>query len=147
MVYIVLNITIAFFLGFFTHLMDKQIKSDNIGIGSLAISMLLSTIEAVFFVLILLCKHFWFDALTHRMMQILLIINGILFIMLSFGLVEIAIEKKRNIVTALKLILYAVVAFYVFKNLPSMGLSIERGIEWNSKVSFSHGPGTQFIMQ
>ena len=66
--------------------MDKQIKSDNIGIGSLAISMLLSTIEAVFFVLILLCKHFWFDALTHRMMQILLIINGILFIMLSFGL-------------------------------------------------------------
>ncbi|MDD5930541.1 MAG: PP2C family protein-serine/threonine phosphatase [Spirochaetales bacterium] len=137
MVYIVLNITIAFFLGFFTHLMDKQIKSDNIGVGSLAISMLLSTIEAVFFVLILLCKHFWFDALTHRMMQILLIINGILFIMLSFGLVEIAIEKKRNIVTALKLILYVSVTFYVFKNLPSMGLSIERGIEWNSKLIFS----------
>ena len=137
MVYIILNITVAIFLGFFTHLMDKQIKSDNIGIGSLAISMLLSTIEAVFFVLILLCKHFWFDALTHRMMQILLIVNGILFIMLSFGLVEIAIEKKRNIVTVLKFILYIVVAFYVFKTLPSMGLSVERGIEWNSKYIFS----------
>ena len=137
MVYIILNITVAIFLGFFTHLMDKQIKSDNIGVGSLAISMLLSTIEAAFFVLILLCKHFWFDALTHRMMQILLILNGILFIMLSFGLVEIAIEKKRNIVTVLKFILYIVVAFYVFKTLPSMGLSVERGIEWNSKYIFS----------
>ena len=136
MVYIILNITVAIFLGFFTHLMDKQIKSDNIGVGSLAISMLLSTIEAAFFVLILLCKHFWFDALTHRMMQILLILNGILFIMLSFGLAEIAIEKKRNIVTAIKLILYVVVAVFVFKTLPNMGLSIENGIEWNSTYIF-----------
>lgn len=45
MIYLILNIAVTVFLGFFTHLIDNKVKSDNVGVSSFAIAMLLTTIE------------------------------------------------------------------------------------------------------
>nr|MCR5187963.1 hypothetical protein [Treponema sp.] len=83
MIYLILNIAVTIFLGFFTHLIDHKVKSDNVGVGSFAIAMLLTTIEAGLFAGILFLRNFWFEAMTVATMKIMFSIEALFFTTLS----------------------------------------------------------------
>lgn len=137
MVYIFLNILVVVFLGFFTYLVDKKVKVDNIGVSSLSISMLLATVEGIIFALIVAFKNFWFEALVHRVMQLLFCLNGIFFVMLSFALIEIGLEKRHTIISVIKWVLYAFAIYFVFAHFDKIDVSLENGVIIQSEFIFA----------
>ena len=144
MIYVYLNIAAAIFLGFFTHLMDKKVKNNNIGVSSLSIAMLLTSVESVIFVLIIAFKDFWFDALTTQGMKILFSLDGIFFTMLSFSLVEIASNKKNSLVRIIKYVLYLFSVVIVYAKFSTIDVSLENGIIIGSEFLF-YNPARKFF--
>ena len=144
MVYVYLNIAVALFLAFFTHLMDKKVKTENAGVSSLSIAILLTTIESIIFVLIIAFKDFWFDALTTQAMKILFSLDGIFFTMLSFSLVELANPKKNSLVRLLKYVLYLFSVVIVYAKFSTIDVSLENGVIIGSEFLFSN-PARKFF--
>lgn len=144
MVFIFLNIAAAIFLGFFTRLMDKKVKSDNVGGNSISIAMLLTTVESVIFVLIVSFDNFWFDALTTQAMKILFSLDGICFTMLSFGLVEFAMNKRSGLVRLVKYVLYIFAVVIVYAKFSTIDVSLENGVIIGSEFLFSN-PARKFF--
>lgn len=136
MIYLILNILVTVLLGFFTHLIDHKVKTDNVGVSSFAVAMLLTTIESTLFTVILLLKNFWFDALTASLMKIAFVIEAIFFVTLSFGLINLVKAKKRLIVQLLKIALSVIAAAIIFFKFSSIEISEKSGIVIISEYLF-----------
>ena len=102
MIYIVLNIVCVLFIIFFTHMIDNRVKSDNLGVSSFSVAMLVVTIEAILFGLVLIMRFCSFEALIVPVMRICLSLDGIAFVIVGFGIFEIGRPKKLLITSIIK---------------------------------------------
>ncbi|BDC92748.1 PP2C family protein-serine/threonine phosphatase [Treponema bryantii] len=128
MIYIILNIVCALFIIFFTHLIDTKTKSDNLGVSSFSVAMLVTAIESILFVLVLIMRYTNFEALIVPVMRICLALDGIAFVIVSFGIFEIGRPRKYLITSLIKyaLVLFAVIiSFFQFT---TIDVSFEHGI-------------------
>ena len=128
MIYIILNIVCALFIIFFTHLIDSKTKSDNLGVSSFSVAMLVTAIESILFVLVLIMRYTNFEALIVPVMRICLALDGIAFVIVSFGIFEIGRPRKYLITSLIKyaLVLFAVIiSFFQFT---TIDVSFEHGI-------------------
>ena len=128
MIYIVLNIVCALFIVFFTHLIDSKVKNDNLGVSAFSVAMLVTAIESILFMFILIMRYFRFDALISPIMRICLSLDGISFVIVSFGIFEIGKPKRLAITSVLKYILIAFSVFVAFFRFTTIDVSIEHGI-------------------
>ena len=128
MIYIILNIICALFIIFFTHLIDSKGKADNMGVSAFSVAMLVATIESILFVLVLIMRYCRFEALIVPVMRICLSLDGIAFVIVSFGIFEIGKPKKLMVTSILKygLILFSV--FISFFKFTTIDISFEHGI-------------------
>ena len=128
MIYIILNIVCALFIIFFTHLIDSKAKSDNLGVSSFSVAMLVATIESILFVLVLIMRFTNFESLIVPVMRICLSLDGISFVIVGFGIFEIGRPKKLLITSIIKygLILFAL--FISFFKFTTIDVSFEHGI-------------------
>ena len=132
MIYIILNIVCALFIIFFTHLIDTKAKSDNIGVSSFSVAMLVTAIESILFVLVLIMRYMNFEALIAPIMRICFTLDAIAFIIVSFGMYEIGKPKKGLITTILKLALVVFALFIAFGELGARDKDV-------ITVTFEHG--------
>ena len=117
MIYIILNIVCALFIVFFTHLVDSKVKADNLGVSSFSVAMLVTAIEAILFVLVLIMRYSNFEALIVPVMRICLALDGIAFVIVSFGIFEIGKPRKLLLTSLVKyglIILALVISFFQF---------------------------------
>ena len=128
MIYIILNIVCALFIIFFTHLIDNKVKSDNVGISSFSIAMLVTAIESILFVFVLIMRLYNFEALIVPVMKICFTLDGIAFVIISFGMFELGRPKKHAFVTVLKVILFLLAAYISFRKFTAIDISFEHGI-------------------
>lgn len=128
MIYIILNIICALFIIFFTHLIDSKGKADNMGVSAFSVAMLVATIESIFFVLVLIMRYCNFDALIVPLMRICLALDGISFVIVSFGIFEIGKPKKLLVTSILKYGLIIFSVFISFFKFTTIGISFEHGI-------------------
>ncbi|MCI6593388.1 MAG: PP2C family protein-serine/threonine phosphatase [Treponema sp.] len=128
MIYIILNIICALFITFFTHLIDSKGKADNMGVSAFTVAMLVATIESIFFVLVLIMRYCNFDALIVPLMRICLALDGISFVIVSFGIFEIGKPKKLLVTSILKYGLIIFSVFISFFKFTTIDISFEHGI-------------------
>ena len=128
MIYIILNIICALFIIFFTHLIDSKGKADNMGVSAFSVAMLVATIESIFFVLVLIMRYCNFDALIVPVMRICLALDGISFVIVSFGIFEIGKPKKLLVTSILKYGLIIFSVFISFFKFTTIDISFEHGI-------------------
>lgn len=128
MTYIILNIICALFITFFTHLIDSKGKADNMGVSAFSVAMLVATIESIFFVLVLIMRYCNFDALIVPLMRICLALDGISFVIVSFGIFEIGKPKKLLVTSILKYGLIIFSVFISFFKFTTIDISFEHGI-------------------
>lgn len=128
MIYIILNIICALFIIFFTHLIDSKGKADNMGVSAFSVAMLVATIESIFFVLVLIMRYCNFDALIVPLMRICLALDGISFVIVSFGIFEIGKPKKLLATSILKYGLIIFSVFISFFKFTTIDISFEHGI-------------------
>ena len=108
--------------------MDHKVKTDNIGISSFSVSILLATVESVIFIFALFMQTIWFDALTVQAMKLVFSVDAILFTMLSFGLVTMGLQKKNSVVSFIKYALYIAGVLIVYVKFNSIEVSFDNGI-------------------
>ena len=128
MIYIILNIICVLFIIFFTHLIDSKGKADNMGVSAFSVAMLVATIESIFFVLVLIMRYCNFDALIVPLMRICLALDGISFVIVSFGIFEIGKPKKLLVTSILKYGLIIFSVFISFFKFTTIDISFEHGI-------------------
>ena len=128
MIYIILNIVCALFIIFFTHLIDSKVKSDNLGVSSFSIAMLITAIEAMLFVFVLIMRITNFEALIVPVMRICLALDGISFVIIGFGIFEIGKPKKLAISSIMKYVLIILAVVIPFVKFTTIDISFEHGI-------------------
>ncbi|SFJ01438.1 Stage II sporulation protein E (SpoIIE) [Treponema bryantii] len=128
MIYIILNIVCAIFIIFFTHLIDSKTKSDNLGVTSFSVAMLVTAIESILFVLVLIMRYTNFEALIVPVMRICLSLDGVAFVIVSFGIFEIGRPRRLLITSILKYVLIAFSIFIAFFKFTTIDISFEHGI-------------------
>ena len=128
MIYIILNVVCALFIVLFTHLVDSKVKNDNLGVSSFSVAMLVAAIESILFMFILIMKYFNFEALISPVMRICLSLDGIAFVIVSFGIFEIGRPKRVAITSVIKYILIAFGVFIAFFKFTSIEVSFESGV-------------------
>ncbi len=128
MIYIILNIVCTLFIIFFTHLIDNKVKTDNLGVSSFSVSMLVVAIESILFGLVLIMRYFMFESLIVPVMRICLSLDGIAFVIVSFGIFEIGKPKKFFITSLLKYALIIFAVFISFFKFTTIDVSFEHGI-------------------
>jgi len=144
MIYFILNVIVTLFLGFFTHFIDKKVKSDNVGVSAFSISALLALIEGVILSLVLVMKLHGFEALLTPLMRIALSIDGIIFVTISFGFIEANTEKRPAIMKVIKLLLFALSVYFAFFKFTTVDITFENGIVIGSGYLFPVGPREYF---
>ncbi|MBP5520246.1 MAG: serine/threonine-protein phosphatase [Treponema sp.] len=128
MIYIILNTICVLFIIFFTHLIDHKVKTDNVGVASFSISLLVVAMESILFLLVLIMKFCNFEALIAPVMRICFTLDGISFVIMSFAIFEIG-KPKRFVVTRVLKYALAILAFYIsFFKLGRIQVSFENGI-------------------
>ncbi len=128
MIYIILNIVCALFIIFFTHLLDTKVKNDNVGVSSFSVAMLVTTIESILFVLVLIMRLSNITALLVPLMRICLALDGIAFVIVSFGVFELGKPKKLAVVSLLKYVLIVFAVLIPFFKFTTIDVSYEHGI-------------------
>ncbi len=128
MVYIVLNIFCALFIVFFTHLIDTKSKTDNAGVSSFSIAMLVVAIESILFVLVLIMRYCNFEALIVPVMRICMSLDGIAFVIFSFGIYEIGRPRKLKFVSFIKYALILLAVFISFFELKTISVNLKNGL-------------------
>ena len=108
--------------------MDSKVKNDNLGVSAFSVAMLVAAIESILFMLILIMRYFNFESLISPIMRICLSLDGISFVIVSFGIFEIGKPKRLPITSILKygLILFSV--FVSFFKFTTIDVSFEHGI-------------------
>ena len=128
MIYLILNIVCALFVIFFTHLIDSKVKSDNLGVSSFSVAMLITCIESILFVFVLIMRLSDFEALIVPVMRICLALDGIAFVIVGFGIYEIGRPRKIALVSILKYVLFALALVISFFKFTTIDISFEHGI-------------------
>lgn len=144
MIYIILNLIAVFIIAIFTRLVDNKIKVEKTGVSSVSIAMLLCTIESALFVIVLLMKRSGFEALVSGCMKIMFSIEGISFVILSFGFLEIGSVKKHTIVSFIKYALYLFAIYVSFFKFYEVDVSFDKGYIVASTPIIT-GPARQFF--
>ena len=129
MVYIVLNIVCALFVIFFTHLVDTKAKTDNMGVSSFSVAMLVVAIQSILFVLVLIMRYCNFEALIVPVMRICLSLDGIAFVIVGFGIYEIGRPRRLVVTNIIKYALMLFSIFIAFFKLKTISVTFEGGFE------------------
>ena len=144
MIYIILNIVCALFIIFFTHLVDIKSKTDNQGIPSFSVAMLVAAIESILFVLVLIMRFFDFEPLIVPVMKIFFSLDGIAFVVAGFGIFEIGRPRKLTISSIIKYFLMLFSVFIAFFKLKGINISFDKGMEIISAQLIT-GPAGDFF--
>jgi len=137
MVYILLNILAMLVLAFFTHILDKNVKSNNPSVSTFSIAGLIATIESILLVSVLIMKFVHFDVLIPALMKLIAAIDGIMFVFMSSALIGFASPKKKTIVTIVKYLLIFLAIYMAFFKYNTIYISLENGIFYTSDYLFT----------
>lgn len=128
MIYLILNFIVTFFLGIFTHLIDKKVKSDSVGVSAFSVGALLAVIEGALFSIVLIMKLCGFEALITPIMRFVLSIDGLIFVMVGFGFIEANTTKQPTFVKLIKGALCLLAVYIVFFKFTTIEITFEHGI-------------------
>ncbi len=137
MVYILLNILAMLVLAFFTHILDKNVKSNNPSVSTFSIAGLIATIESILLVSVLIMKFVHFDVLIPALMKLIAAIDGIMFVFMSSALIGFASPKKKTIATIVKYLLIFLAIYMAFFKYNTIYISLENGIFYTSDYLFT----------
>lgn len=147
MIYLILNIIVTIFLGIFTHLIDKKVKSDNVGVSAFSIGALLALIEGVLFSLVLIMRLSGFEPLITPVMRFVLSIDGIVFVIVSFGFVESNTNNRSLVAKLIKFLLFGLAIYISFIKYNTIDVTFDNGIVIGSPYLFPAGPREYFGWQ
>ena len=126
-----------FVLAFFTHILDKNVKSNNPSVSTFSIAGLIATIESILLVSVLIMKFVHFDVLIPALMKLIAAIDGIMFVFMSSALIGFASPKKKTIATIVKYLLIFLAIYMAFFKYNTIYISLENGIFYTSDYLFT----------
>lgn len=137
MIYIILNAIMAIALVYFTHLIDKKVKTETFEVSSFSISLLFACGESILLLLILIFKDYWIGSFATQFMRIAFCLDGIMFVFLTYGFISISLNVKKIIPRLIQIALCVFACILVFTRFSQINISQEKGIIIQSEYLFS----------
>ena len=101
MVYILLNIFLCVQLFIIANIVDKRVRDESYDASGISVSLLLSTVQAVLFTLILILKDLWLAKFTAQLMRFVFVLDNLSIVMLSFSLLALSRKKEPGVMRAI----------------------------------------------
>ena len=136
MVYIILNVILSLSLIFFTHQVNKKIREQVINTFSLSVALLFNSIASVLFTVLMIVKEFGHVVFVGVSMRLVLLLEGIALIILSFSLIELGCKRKHAFANIVKYILFVSVIYISFFRISYVELSPQYGLMIDSNFIF-----------
>ena len=128
MVYILLNIFLCIQMFFIANLVDRRIRDESYDTSGISVSLLLCTVETVLFSLVLILKDLWLAKFTAQIMKLIMSLDSISIIMLSFSLLSLSKRKVPAFVKVIRYALYIFVIYVNFFRIIDFGVRLEDGV-------------------
>ena len=144
MVYILLNVFLCIQLFFIANIVDKRIRDESYDASGISVSLLLCTVEAILFTIILILKDFWLAKFTDQLMRLLYTLDNISIIMLSSSLLALTKRKEPAYAKIIRYFFYVFIAYISFFKLTDIVVRLEDGIRVTSPYIFSR-PASDFF--
>lgn len=144
MVFLVLNIFIAGTLCFFTSYVDKKLQNETADASVILTPLLIVTIESLLFVLILAFHQVWVDGVIQWMLRFMFLIDGVFWVLFSFGLINLGLKNKHGFVTIIKWLLMITACVIVLKKFDYIEISSNLLLSVESNPVFDY-PTRQFF--
>ena len=144
MVYILLNVFLCIQLFFIANIVDKRIRDESYDASGISVSLLLCTVEAILFTIILILKDFWLAKFTDQLMRLLYTLDNISIIMLSSSLLALTKRKEPAYAKIVRYFFYVFIAYISFFKLTDIVVRLEDGVRVTSPYLFSR-PASDFF--
>jgi len=141
MVYVLLNFIVVAGLIYFTQLIDRKVKTDSFDVSAFSISLLFGCAESVLLILVLALRNIWTDVLTTQFMRIVFCLDGMMFVILTFGFISLAVNIKSFIPKLIEVVLCIAVVVLVYFKFSQIQVDLSKGIIIQSEYLF--GPAAR----
>ena len=128
MVYILLNVFLCIQLFFVANLVDRRIRDEAYDTSGISVSLLLCTVETVLFALILILKDLWLTKFTAQIMKLVMSIDSISIIMLSFSFLSLSKKEVPVFAKIFRYLLYIFIIYINFFRILDYGVRLENGV-------------------
>mgnify|MGYP003293199023 CR=1 FL=1 len=143
MVFIILNAAALLAFIFLTFYLDGKVKINGQNGNSLLIPLLVASVEALVLFLVMVFRKVWLDGFTGQLMRIVFSLDGIFFVLFSFGLVGLASNRKRFLVSLIKIALVIFAVYIVYFRFDSVDISEDYNVYIGSEYLFSADSGAR----
>ncbi|MCR4736259.1 MAG: serine/threonine-protein phosphatase [Treponema sp.] len=144
MVYTFLNICALAAFIFLTFYVDRKSKADSKQTNSFAVPLLLVSVEAFLFCLIMIFDQIWLEALTKQLMRIIFVVDAVFMVSFSFAFLGLMADIKKFYFRILRLALYVFAGIIVYTKFKSIDVSASDGIIIGAEYLFK-GAASQFF--
>ena len=128
MVYILLNVFLCIQLFFIANLVDRRIRDESYDTSGISVSLLLCTVETVLFSLVLVLKDLWLAKFTAQIMKVIMSLDSISIIMLSFSLLSLSRKQVPAFAKIIRYVLYIFILYINFFRITDYGVRLEDGV-------------------
>lgn len=144
MVYILLNVFLCIQLFFIANLVDKRIRDEAYDTSGISVSLLLCTVETVLFALVLILKDFWLTKFTTQIMKLVMALDSISIVMLSFSLLSLSRRSESALLKLFRYFIYIFILYINFFRITDIAVRLEDGVRIVSPYIFSR-PANEYF--
>ena len=144
MVYILLNIFLCVQLFIIANIVDKRVRDESYDASGISVSLLLSTVQAVLFTLILILKDLWLAKFTAQLMRFVFVLDNLSIVMLSFSLLALSRKKEPGAMKLVRYLVYIFIFYICFFKVTDIVVRLEDGIRRLSPYIFER-PASDFF--
>ncbi|WP_051537991.1 PP2C family protein-serine/threonine phosphatase [Treponema sp. C6A8] len=144
MVYILLNIFLCVQLFFIANIVDRRIRDESYDASGISVSLLLCTVEAILFTIILVLKDFWLAKFTAQLMRLVLILDSVSILMLSSSLLALTKRREPTYAKIFRWILYLFIIYINLFKVSDVVVRLEDGVRIISPYLFDR-PASDFF--
>ncbi|MCQ2583332.1 MAG: serine/threonine-protein phosphatase [Treponema sp.] len=137
MVFFTLNIISLIAFAVVTFYIDRKVQLYSRETNALIVPMLLLSVEAAIFVIVLFIRGTWLNGLTNGLLHGVFIIDCVFWVFFSFNMVSVAVDVKKTILNLIKYALILVGVLLVVKTFQNIDISDEYLLSIPSEKVFS----------
>ena len=144
MVYILLNVFLCIQLFLIANIVDRRVRDESYDASGISVSLLLSTVQAVLFTLILILKDLWLAKFTAQLMKFVFTLDNLSIVMLSFSLLTLSRRQEPKFGKIIRLIIYGFIVYVNFFQITDVVVRLEDGIRRTSPYLFNRPASDYF---
>lgn len=144
-IFLILNAILSVVFILITAYANKYLRANVKEVNSLLIPMLLLCVESILLTVILFFKNIWIESFISQLTRIVFCLDGIFFVAFTFGLISMAANTKKLIITIIKLALIVFVFYFVYSKFEKVFVAQDSYNVFIGSAKLFQGPAGEYF--